>query len=296
MNATLLGVESFRPAQLILPHPHSGGHRGGDVYRLAEWTTAMERRGLSPATIYRRSRCVQALHVELGNVWRLNTEAIEWFLDQRGLSPRTRYCWLSHLNAFYVWAMASDYCERNPVAKLQRPKLGRLVPHPTPESEVLMAIMASPTHLLRQWIVLMAYAGLRCCEVASLKGEDVDFGRGTLRVLGKGQKPRVIPMHPSVRKELEGCPASGSVFIDAGTGQPYLPHTVSRLVGKHLRAIGATHVRAHRLRHRFATALLDAGVDIAVVAELLGHESIETTRGYAAVGFRHLEKAVALIA
>lgn len=264
--------------------------------RLEEWTTSMDRRGLSPATIYRRERCVLALYEECGDVWRLNTEAIEYFLDQRRLTPRTRHCWISHLGKFYEWAMQQDYVSRNPMVKMQRPKLGRLVPHPTPESEVLAAIMSSPTKLLRQWITLMAYAGLRCCEVASLEGSNVDFGAGTIRVIGKGNKPRVIPMHPLVRQELEGCANLGAVFIDPGTGGPYTPHTVSRLVGKHMRAIGATHVRAHRLRHRFATALLDAGVDIAVVAELLGHESIETTRGYAAVGFRHLERAVALIA
>ena len=263
--------------------------------RVADWVVSMERRGLSPATVYRRRRCVELVYAEFG-AFDVTTEEVESFLDRRGLSTRTRYCWISHLGAFYQWAVAHERLDRNPVARLQRPKLGRLVPHPTPEREVRAAIAAAPTELLRQWIVLMAFAGLRCCEVASLLGENLDFDAGTIRVVGKFEKPRLIPMHPLVRAELEGCRAAGPVFVDAGTGQPYHPQRVSRLVGLHMRAVGATHVRAHRLRHRFATVLLDAGVDIAVVAELLGHESIETTRGYAAVGFRHLERAVALIA
>lgn len=261
-----------------------------------DWVLSMERRGLSPATIYRRRRCVELLLDEVGVNRVATTDEIEQFLDARRLSSRTRYCWISHLGKFYEFAVANERIARSPMARLQRPKLGRLVPHPTPEREVRAAISSAPTKLLRQWITLMAFAGLRCCEVASLLGENVDFDAGTIRVVGKFQKPRVIPMHPLVRIELAYCPLSGPVFIDPGTGNPYHPQRVSRLVGLHLRAIGATQVKAHRLRHRFATALLDAGADIAVVAELLGHESIETTRGYAAVRFRHLESAVAMIA
>ena len=262
---------------------------------VGEWVLSMERRGLSPATIYRRRRCVELLYAEFG-VLDVTTEEVEWFLDRRGLSTRTRYCWISHLSAYYVWAVGHDRVARNPVARLQRPKLGRLVPHPTPEREVAAAITSAPTQLLRQWVVLMAFAGLRCCEVASLEGSNVDFDAGTIRVTGKFRKERLIPMHPAVRAVLTGCPRSGLVFIDPGTGQPYHPQRVSRLIGLHMRAVGATHVRAHRLRHRFATVLLRNGADIAVVAELLGHESIETTRGYAQVGFDHLERAVAMIA
>lgn len=262
---------------------------------VGEWVVSMERRGLSPATIYRRRRCVELLYAEFGAL-DVTSEEVEGFLDRRHLSTRTRYCWISHLGAYYAWAVAHGRRERNPVAALQRPKLGRLVPHPTPEREVATAITAAPTVLLRQWVTLMAFAGFRCCEVASLEGSNVDFDAGTIRVVGKFQKERVVPMHPAVRAVLVGCPSVGPVFIDPGTGHPYHPQRVSRLVGLHMRAVGATHVRAHRLRHRFATVLLRSGVDIAVVAELLGHESIETTRGYSEVGFDLLERAVALIA
>lgn len=262
---------------------------------LTDWVVSMERRGLSPATLYRRRRCVELLYAECGGL-DITTEEVEAFLDRRDLSTRTRYCWISHLALFYVWAVANERLERNPVARLQRPKLGRLVPRPTPEREVSEAITAAPTKLLRQWIVLMAFGGLRCCEVASLEGSNIDFEDGRVRVIGKFQKERIVPMHPAVRAELEGSPRVGPVFIDPGTGQPYHPQRVSRLVGLHMRAAGCTHVRAHQLRHRFATVLLRAGVDIVFVAELLGHESVETTRGYAEVGFDHLERAVALIA
>lgn len=259
-----------------------------------DWVLSMERRGLSPATIYRRERCVQLLFDELGTI-RVSTEEIEGFLDRRHLGNRTRYCWISHLGKFYEWAVVNEKMAKNPIARLQRPKMGRLVPHPTPEREVTAAIAGAPTALLKSWITLMAFAGLRCCEIATLQGENIDHDANTMRVVGKFQKTRVIPMHRLVRKELERV-GNGPIYIDPGTGKPYHPQRVSRLVGLHLREMGGTHVRAHRLRHRFATALLAEGVDIAIVAELLGHESIETTRGYAQVGFNRLEQAVALIA
>lgn len=223
-------------------------------------------------------------------------EDIERFLDARDIQPRTRYCWLSHVSCFYQWAQRNERLISNPAARLQRPKLRRLVPDPTPEDEVAAALATAPP-LVRQWVLVMAYAGLRCCEVARLRGEDIDRSAQTLRVFGKGDKWRVVPLHRVVAAELEHAAGrAGWVWVNPGSGCPYTAQQVSSIVGAHMRRIGVSHTRAHRLRHRFATALLDAGADIAVVAELLGHESIETTRGYAAVSMRHLRSAVALIA
>jgi len=253
----------------------------------------MERRGLAAGTVEKRRRCVEILarKHELSSV---TSEEIQAFLDTRQLGARTRYCWLSHLSTFYVWAVANEWYTRNPVAKLQRPKLRRLVPDPTPEHEVFAAMRAG-TPLLRCWVTLMAFAGLRCGEVASLRAEDIDPTSCTLRVTGKGETPREIPMHPFVARELDGAPRRGWVFTDPATGQPYTPAQVSKLVGRHLRAIGATHDNAHRLRHRFASALLEAGADIADVSQLLGHASLATTQGYAQASLRRMRRALALL-
>jgi integrase/recombinase XerD len=258
-----------------------------------DYVVELRRRGLADGTIDKRQRCVTLLEKN-HDLTAVSAEEVQRFLDGRELTSRSRYCWLSHLSMFFQWAVANEQVDANPVAKLQRPKLRRLVPDPTPEHEVRLA-MTNGTPLMRCWVTLMAYAGLRCGEVAGLLGQDIDPTAGTIRVLGKGDKPRVIPMHPHVARELDGAPRRGYVFIDPATGQPYTPAQVSRLVGRHMRALGCTHDRPHRLRHRFASALLEAGADIADVGQLLGHESLATTQNYAQASMRRMRRALDLL-
>jgi integrase/recombinase XerC len=116
-----------------------------------------------------------------------------------------------------------------------------------------------------------------------------------LRVVGKGDKPRVIPMHPTVVEVLASAAPIGFVLRDAALDKPYLPATVSRLGGKYLASLGFTNRNMHRLRHRFGSALLEAGVDITTVADLIGHENLNTTRGYALVPSARMRRAVDLL-
>lgn len=264
------------------------------MYRVEEYVVFMRRRGLAETTIEKRRRCVEMLAAEY-DLDAVTAEEVQQFLDRRGVGSRARYGWLSHLGCFYRWAVANERVQRDPVARLVRPKLRRLVPNPTPEREVEMAVSLAATPLQRQWVVLMAYAGLRCAEVAQLQGEDVDRAGGTIRVVEKGSKPRVIPIHPLVGEQLAAAPPWGPVFVDPATGDPYTAAQVSRLVGRYMRSLGCTHNRAHLLRHRFASQLLEQGADIADVAALLGHESLSTTTGYAAASIRRMRRALELI-
>ena len=220
---------------------------------------------------------------------------LDAFLDARQLNHRTQYCWLSHLSMFYQWAVMHDIFDRNPIAKMQRPKMSRLLPKPTQESEVDKALANAPTETMRAWVVLGAFAGLRCCEIATLRGEDIDRDAGTFRVVGKGSKPRVIPMHSKVREVLESAPPVGYVFRDAALDEPYLPATVSRVGGKYLASLGISNRSMHQLRHRFGSALLETGADITTVADLMGHENLNTTRGYTMVSNQRIRSVVDLL-
>lgn len=265
-----------------------------DLATLDAYTETMRRRGFAAGTIDKRRRSVELIAAEC-RLAELTPELFEAFLDARQLSHRSRYCWLSHVSVFYQWAVLHEIYSRNPIAKLQRPKLRRLLPNPTREAEVEVAIAKAPTATMRAWIVLAAFAGLRCCEIATLRGEDIDRDARKFRVVGKGDKERVIPMHARVLDVLADAPRVGYVFRDAALDEPYRPATVSRLGGTYLESLGLRNDNMHQLRHRFGTALLEVGADITTVADLMGHENLNTTRGYALVTNKRMRNAVDLL-
>lgn len=269
----------------------------GSEHLVNDYRTHLERRGLAAVTIGRRLAVLEMLG-ELGPLLELDAEQLERFLDRRRgrcgrLDPRTRACWISHLHAFYGWAIAFGHATVDPTARMVRPRLRRALPRPIPERDFARAVDRAPTATLRAWLLLAGNAGLRCCEIAGLRGENVHSGQ--LRVLGKGSKERVIPMHPRVAELAAGWPSEGFVFVDPATGLPYTPQQVSRHIGDYFRREGLPY-RAHQARHRFASAVYAETGDVLVVAELCGHESVETARIYAAVTPERRRAAVARIA
>ena len=123
--------------------------------------------------------------------------------------------------------------------------------------------------------------GLRACEIAGLRGEDVDLSRNVLFVAdGKGGKQRCVPMHLRVAAILEDAPTRGPVW-HTRDGSPVTANLVSVVCNGHLRAC---QVRAtlHQFRHRFGTQIYANSHDLRVTQELLGHSSPTTTAGYVA--------------
>ena len=153
---------------------------------------------------------------------------------------------------------------------------------------------AAGDHVLVAWLTLMAWAGLRCAEVAGLAREDVLDHEALLRVLGKGQKERLVPMHPSIYGRLRsaGMPRTGPVFARPD-GRPWTAGEVSRITNRHISRAGVD-ATPHQLRHRFGTRTYAACRDIRVVAELMGHSSILTTQGY--VAWSRTEARAAVVA
>jgi site-specific recombinase XerD len=273
-----------------------GGRYGvNDADVVALYEQHLTRKNLSRATIQRRLRCVELLRYECGDLFDLGADDVETFLDKRALGPVTRTNWLSHLGSFYGWAVVHEHTARNPIARLTRPRLRRKLPRPISELELRRALAESRSAMLTCWLLLGAYAGLRCMEIAGLRGEQVDLDRGELRVVGKGDKERVVPIHDKVAAALEPfCGGPGPLFIGSITGDSFTPAQVSRLIGGHFRRCGI-NATAHQLRHRFASQILEETGDIAIVAELCGHESLETARIYAEVSNRRKRSAVDLL-
>ena len=264
-----------------------------------DYATHMTRRALAPATIDRRVRLLRTVEAELGPLEALEPEQLEDWLDARRgrdggpLDARTRVTMVSHLHCFYAWAIAHDRVATDPTRRVVRPKLRRKLPRPVGETDYERALTSAATPMLRAWLVLAGNAGLRCCEIAGLRADDISDD--TLRVVGKGGKERVIPLHPRVAEVLAERPPTGPLWVDPATGAPYSAQQVSKHLGVALRAAGV-RATAHQLRHRFASAIYAATGDVLVVAELCGHESMETARIYSAVSGRRMHDAVSRIA
>ena len=243
----------------------------------------MQRRGLTEATVAKRLSGLRLLEDWIAPTPLLDatTSQIEAFLDARDISPRTRYHWISHLHAFYKWALLNDLCDQDPTISIDRPRLERLLPRPISEADLQLAL-DDADRLMRAWLSLAAYAGLRCAEIAGLQRHDVIDGDALLRVMGKGRKERMVPMGCKVRDALEdyGMPRRGYLFTRP-RGAPYPAAMVSREIAVYLesRGIDAT---AHQLRHRFGTRVYRQSHDLRLTQELLGHASPVTTAQYAA--------------
>lgn len=253
------------------------------------------RRGLADGTIDRRrlvlERFAEWLHPR--SLLQASTEDVQRFLDARQLgSSRTRYGWISHLHCFYEWALAEGLTDCDPTGRIDRPKLRKLLPRPIGEADLALALdMAGG--MMTAWLTLAAYAGLRCAEIARLDVPDVDMTGLTLRVLGKGDNERVVPMHQRVEVEVRHWiygRRSGAVFLRPRGGR-YPPAMVSREGRLFLESCGID-ATMHQLRHRFATKALEGCGDLRAVQELLGHASPATTAIYTQVTSSRLRVVV----
>lgn len=205
-----------------------------------------------------------------------------WRAGLMRLRPASQYVAVVHVTQFLAWCFLNGHRADNPSYVLVRPKLRKRLPRPMNDDAIGQA-MAAAEQPLRAWIALGAFCGLRCMEIASVRREDViDSGLAPfLRVVGKGDKERIVPLPAAVLIELRAAgmtSASGPLWplpvaeIEEGK-------RVSRVINAHLLALGIEGT-AHMLRHRFGTRLYEVTRDLALVATVMGHSSTETTMGY----------------
>jgi len=252
-----------------------------------------ERRGVLESSIERRESVLRLFQAWCApkNLLKATRTDVERFLDSRSLGASTRATYLSHLHAFYSWAMMEDLTKDDPTARIVRPKVRRRLPRPASSSE-LSAALAKATPVEAAWISLAALEGLRCKEIAELRVEDVLMEDRLLRVVGKGDKERLIPLHPDVADALEDLPlpARGFVFTRYA-GNPWDPKRLSEALNAALKNLGVNST-AHQLRHWFGTNVYQSTHDLRLTQEMLGHSSPATTAIYTAFDREDATRAV----
>ncbi len=220
---------------------------------------------------------------------------LTWRLQQKR-SPRSTARFLSCIRRFYAWQLRQKRIQQDPTALIEAPKLGRALPKTLSEQDV-EALLDAPnieTHLgLRDRAMLeVLYAtGLRVTELVGLRLSQLNLRQGVIRVTGKGNKERLVPLGEEAIQWLEKFLAEGRhEFLTGQPSETLFPsnrkqamtrQTFWYAIKRYARQAGIDKpLSPHTLRHAFATHLLNHGADLRVVQMLLGHSDLSTTQIY----------------
>lgn len=250
-----------------------------------EW---MRMRGLRPATIRARRQALDRLARALSHpLVDATADDLRLWQERLTLGPYALSTETTHAAQFYHWAQRHGHRADDPAELLPRPRTPKMLPRPISEADLRMALACAPDRI-RPWLILAGWCGLRAREVALLERADIrdQDDPPTLFVRdGKGGKQRVVPLPRTVARELASLrlPARGPVFRRAdGLPGGVPPGRLSKIASDYLRSIGVP-ATLHQLRHRYASVAYQATHDLLLVRDYLGHESANTTAGYAKI-------------
>ena len=230
--------------------------------------------------------------------------------QQRSLSRRTLRNHASGIRSFFNYCLSRGLVEVNPFQGVTLPKLPKTLPKFLTESQAGQ-LLAQPMKMVEsdgaepfiarrdQLVLELLYGGgMRVSELVGLNYGDLDLRRGTARVLGKGNKQRICPVGPravhcvvSFRDEFARDASIDSPLVVNRAGDRLTARSVQSLLKRYLRMAGLPEdLTPHKLRHSFATHMLDNGADLRSVQELLGHASLSTTQVYTHVTVARLKQ------
>ena len=215
-----------------------------------------------------------------------------------GYAPSSAARKLSSVRSFFAFLQERGITLRDPAKTVEGPKLPARLPRSLSreDAERLVVLGSEGDNRLRDRAILEVLygCGLRIAELVSLLWRNVDMPERMLRVLGKGDKERLVPFGRCALAALEewkeSLPPGEWVFPGQKDG-PVTVRTVHRVVLRAAEKTGILQVTPHVLRHSFATHLLEGGISLRVLQELLGHESLLTTQHYLAVSGEHLRQS-----
>lgn len=262
---------------------------------LTQWRAWQQSQGLSERTIAERHDTITRFgnYTEVAPIDAEPSHIIA-YCSRQGISPATRATYHAALRAFYAWALKAGHIHADPTAETPRPKRPKGLPRPVHTAHVSAMLAQVNRKRTRAMIILAAYAGLRVHEVAKFRGEDIDQYSGILTVTGKGGKTAMLPAHDTIIELAKHFPTRGYWF-PAYNGAPHIrPHAVSKAIRDTMIRAGI-EAKPHQLRHWYASTLIDEGVDVRIVKDLMRHESLATTEIYTKVSMRHMTAGIAAL-
>ena len=271
-------------------------------------------RGLSDSTLAAYRRDLMATHrwLAANDVDLMDASALDLyeFMSDRfraGISSRSAARWLSCIRGFYRHAVLNNLMASDPSADLDHPRLGRPLPKVITPAQVEALLQApdveTPTGLRDRAMLEVLYAcGLRITELTTLELGNLNLRQGVVRVTGKGNKERLVPMGAVAVEWLERFLEAGrgallrspsSVLFPSRRGQAMTRQTFWYAIKRYAVLAGIpAAVSPHTLRHAFATHLVDNGADLRAVQMMLGHADLSTTQIYTHVAQARLQQLV----
>lgn len=229
-------------------------------------------------------------------------------MNEMNDKPSSVHRKVSALGSFYKFLYAKNYLDErhiNPTVGVVLPKKPKNLPTFFMEKEMdeCLSLWSGSTEFIdvrNMLIIEIIYqTGLRRSEVAGLKDVDVDIEQRRLKVLGKGNKERIVPFGDDLAEKImsyrakrdEEIAERADTFFVNEKGKPIRGELIYNVVKKMMGVVSKqSKVSPHVIRHTFATAMLNRGADLNVIKELLGHESLATTQMYTHVTFEQLQK------
>ncbi|WP_295626595.1 tyrosine recombinase XerC [uncultured Nitrosomonas sp.] len=265
-------------------------------------------RRLSPLTCksYARDICALLQHLsidDLNQVQTLNIRQVIAQLHGKGLGGRSLARMLSAWRGFYNFLIRKHGLQHNPCHAVRVPKSPQKLPHALSPDEATRLLEFSVENILmardRAMFELFYSSGLRLAELTQLRPVDVHFAEGTIRVLGKGGKARIVPVGECALQSLTAWlelrlrlikPDVTALFLSQ-RGDAISMRAIAYRLKSRARQQGLhQNVHPHVLRHSFASHVLQSSGDLRAVQEMLGHAHITSTQVYTHLDFQHLTK------
>lgn len=230
------------------------------------------------------------------------------WISEMGLSARSQARILSGIKAFYRYLLLEDLIEKDPTALLEGPRLGTKLPEVLSVAEIDLILeridLSKPQGQRNRAMLETLYScGLRVSELVALQLSGIFRAEGFIRVIGKGNKERLVPVSARALKEIDLYlidrntlplqPGNEDVLFLNRRGSMLTRNMVFTIIRDLARAAGIQkQVSPHTFRHSFATHLVEGGADLRAVQEMLGHESITTTEIYTHLDREYLREAI----
>ena len=241
--------------------------------------------------------------VELNDCKAVHVRGFMAMLLENGLTARSVHRKVSSVRGWFKYLRKQGQLKVDQLSKIILPEMPKVLVKDIPAMDLHNMFARFPWEEVdngsrdRLMLLLMYTTGMRLSELIGLKVGDVDFYRNSLRVLGKRNKERIIPMHPEMVDWLKVYLADhvGDFLFVTERSKPLYPMYVYRLVNHYLKLFShAAKTSPHVLRHSFATHMLNNGANLLAIKDILGHANLSATQVYTKNSFEKLKQVHAL--